>query len=103
MRVLLFGLCALTGCVDEWFQNSAPQLVSVNGVTVSPLAGIPEGAVSPTRVLPLADADAVRQLFAEAGDQLAAVIVEPMPANNGLLLQEKAFLELDNLGTVEFK
>lgn len=44
MRLVLSGLCLLGGCTNEWFQNSAPELASVNGVAVSPLAGIPEGA-----------------------------------------------------------
>lgn len=89
------GILKFSGCyhghVDPLLVSAGSGLATF-GVASS--AGIPEGAVSPTRVLPLADADAVRQLFAEAGDQLAAVIIEPMPANNGLLLQEKAFLEL---------
>jgi len=55
-------------------------------------AGIPEGATATTRVLPLADMDALRALFAAEGDVIAAVIVEPMPANNGLLLQDPTFL-----------
>ena len=46
-----------------------------------------------TRVLPLDDEEALRELFAAEGARIAAVIIEPMPANHGLLLQRRAFLQ----------
>ena len=57
-------------------------------------AGVPAAFVAATRVLPLDDEQAVRELFAREGDAIAAVIIEPVPANHGLLLQRKAFLNL---------
>jgi glutamate-1-semialdehyde 2,1-aminomutase len=57
-------------------------------------AGVPAAFVAATRVLPLDDEQAVRDLFAREGDAIAAVIIEPVPANHGLLLQRKAFLNL---------
>ena len=57
-------------------------------------AGVPAGFVASTRVLPLDDEQAVRELFAREGSRIAAVIIEPVPANHGLLLQRKAFLNL---------
>jgi glutamate-1-semialdehyde 2,1-aminomutase len=56
-------------------------------------AGVPEEFARLTTVLPLDDEEALETLFAEAGEEIAAVIVEPVPANNGLLLQRPAFLE----------
>ncbi len=56
-------------------------------------AGVPEAFASLTRVLPLDDEAALEDLFASQGDRVAAVIVEPIPANNGLLLQRREFLE----------
>jgi len=56
-------------------------------------AGVPEAFVGATRVLPLDDEAAVSALFAREGGAVAAVIVEPVPANHGLLLQRQAFLE----------
>jgi glutamate-1-semialdehyde 2,1-aminomutase len=35
----------------------------------------------------------VKQAFAEFRDQIACVIIEPIPANNGLLLQRKEYLQ----------
>lgn len=56
-------------------------------------AGVPEPFASLTRVLPLDDEAKVEELFAAEGDQIAAIIIEPMPANNGLLLQRLEFLQ----------
>src|ERR1700742_1276954 len=56
-------------------------------------AGVPEAFTACTRVLPLDDESAVEALFAKEGSKIAAVIIEPVPANHGLLLQRKEFLE----------
>ncbi|MFW6176031.1 MAG: glutamate-1-semialdehyde 2,1-aminomutase, partial [Acidobacteriota bacterium] len=55
-------------------------------------AGVPEAFASLTRVLPLDDEAALEELFAREGGEIAAVIVEPVPANNGLLLQRPEYL-----------
>jgi glutamate-1-semialdehyde 2,1-aminomutase len=44
-------------------------------------------------VLPLDDTAAAEKLFAAEGSRIAAVIIEPVPANNGLLLQRPEFLK----------
>ncbi|MGH8322573.1 MAG: aminotransferase class III-fold pyridoxal phosphate-dependent enzyme, partial [Steroidobacteraceae bacterium] len=56
-------------------------------------AGVPGAFTACTRVLPLDDEAAVEALFAREGSRIAAVIIEPVPANHGLLLQRKEFLE----------
>jgi glutamate-1-semialdehyde 2,1-aminomutase len=56
--------------------------------------GVPAELAALTRVLPLDDTAAAEQLFAAEGDKIACVIIEPVPANNGLLLQRPEFLEL---------
>jgi len=55
-------------------------------------AGVPEQFTALTRVLPLDDSAALEALFKAEGSQIAAVIIEPVPANNGLLLQRPEFL-----------
>ncbi len=55
-------------------------------------AGVPAAFAELTRVLPLDDEAALDALFAAEGDRIATVIVEPVPANNGLLLQRLEFL-----------
>ena len=56
-------------------------------------AGVPADMVRQTRVLPLDDEAAVEELFSQHGEQIAAVLIEPLPANNGLLEQRTAYLE----------
>jgi glutamate-1-semialdehyde 2,1-aminomutase len=56
-------------------------------------AGVPEAFTACTRVLPLDDEAAIEQLFAREGSHIAAVIIEPVPANHGLLLQRREFLQ----------
>jgi glutamate-1-semialdehyde 2,1-aminomutase len=55
-------------------------------------AGVPEPFTACTRVLPLDDEASVETLFAREGDRIAAVIIEPVPANHGLLPQRPEFL-----------
>lgn len=55
-------------------------------------AGVPEAYASETIVLPLNDFDALDQAFNTFKNEIACVIIEPIPANNGLLLQDKVFL-----------
>ncbi|MDF2435805.1 MAG: glutamate-semialdehyde -aminomutase [Bacteroidota bacterium] len=56
-------------------------------------AGVPESFVNETIVVSLNNEEAVKQAFAEFKDQIACVIIEPIPANNGLLLQRKEYLQ----------
>ncbi|MCK6649740.1 MAG: glutamate-1-semialdehyde 2,1-aminomutase [Bacteroidia bacterium] len=56
-------------------------------------AGVPEGVVNDTIVVSLNNEQAVKQAFSEFKDQIACVIIEPVPANNGLLLQRKEYLQ----------
>ncbi len=55
-------------------------------------AGVPAGAVADTVVLPLDDERAVDELFRARGASVAAVLIEPIPANAGLLLQRPEYL-----------
>lgn len=56
-------------------------------------AGVPEAFVNETIVVPLNNKKAIEDAFAQFGAAIACVIIEPVPANNGLLLQEKSFLQ----------
>lgn len=56
-------------------------------------AGVPQAFTACTRVLPLDDEAALHELFAADGARIAAVIIEPVPANHGLLPQRREFLE----------
>jgi glutamate-1-semialdehyde 2,1-aminomutase len=65
-------------------------------------AGVPEAFVAQTRVLPLDDEEALAALFAAEGARIAAVIIEPTPANHGLLLQRRAFLQALRQTTAQY-
>ena len=54
--------------------------------------GVTPGAAADTIVVPYNDLSAVRQAFAQRGDQIAAVIVEPVGANMGVVPPEDGFL-----------
>ncbi len=56
-------------------------------------AGVPDDFSRHTIVLPLDDESAVEQALENNKDQLAAIIIEPIPANNGLLLQRPEYLQ----------
>ena len=56
-------------------------------------AGVPRAFTECTRVLALDDEAAVAALFEREGARIAAVIIEPVPANHGLLPQRREFLE----------
>jgi len=55
-------------------------------------AGVPAAFTQLTEVAPLDDEEAVEAIFAARGDDIAAVIVEPLPANAGLLVQRPEHL-----------
>lgn len=55
--------------------------------------GVPADFAAHTLVADLNDPDGVTALFKKHGDRIAAVIIEPIPANNGLLLQRPEFLK----------
>jgi glutamate-1-semialdehyde 2,1-aminomutase len=56
-------------------------------------AGVPEAFVNETIVCPLNNKEAVKEAFSKFKNEIACIIVEPVPANNGLLLQDKDYLQ----------
>lgn len=61
------------------------------GVPSSP--GVPAALASETLTLTHNDADEVRQVFSEIGDQIACIIVEPVAGNMNCIPPEPGFLE----------
>jgi glutamate-1-semialdehyde 2,1-aminomutase len=57
-------------------------------------AGVPEGMVATTATLAYNDLEALRALFAARGREIAAVIVEPVAGNMGLVPPAEGFLAL---------
>jgi glutamate-1-semialdehyde 2,1-aminomutase len=57
-------------------------------------AGVPQAFVDLTISLPFNDLDVVRKAFRENKNEIAAVILEPIPANAGLYLPRENFLSI---------
>jgi glutamate-1-semialdehyde 2,1-aminomutase len=89
-KVLKFEGC-YHGHVDSMLVKAGSGLATLG---TSSSAGVPEEYANETLVLPLNDPEALRLCFEEHGSEIACAIIEPIPANNGLLLQDKSFLQL---------
>lgn len=64
-------------------------------------AGVPERQTADTVVAHYNDTDGTRAILREVGADLACVIVEPLPANMGLILPQPGFLEMLRETTAE--
>lgn len=64
--------------------------VSTLGLPDSP--GVTKGTAQDTLTLNFNDLDAVTELFAQMGEEIAAIIVEPIAGNMGLVLPREGFL-----------
>jgi glutamate-1-semialdehyde 2,1-aminomutase len=83
-----------SGCYhghSDYLLASAGSGLATLGIPAS--GGVPADFAKHTLVVPLDDKDALTQTFEKYGDQIAAVIIEPVPANNGLLLQTRDYLQ----------
>lgn len=88
-KILKFEGC-YHGHVDSLLVKAGSGLA---GTSASSSAGISDQVASDTLVLSLDSEEAVEELFAKRGSEIAAVIIEPLPANYGLLIQRKEFLQ----------
>lgn len=70
---------------------SAGSGVMTSGVPDS--AGVPKGCTEDTMIAVYNNLESVKQLFDECNDQVAAVIVEPVGANMGVVPPEDGFLQ----------
>lgn len=85
-KILKFDGC-YHGHVDSMLVRAGSGLADM----ASPdSAGVSKEVAAETVVVPLDDLQAVERAF--AAHSIAAVIVEPVPANNGLLVQKEDFL-----------
>lgn len=78
------------GHADSFLVKAGSGLATL-GISSSP--GVPEELSKLTISLPYNDLDVVTKAFQEHKDEIAAVIVEPIVGNAGLLLPKEGFLE----------
>jgi glutamate-1-semialdehyde 2,1-aminomutase len=88
-KVVKFEGC-YHGHVDSMLVQAGSGLATLG---TSSSAGVPEEYANETLVLPLNDVEALHNCFKQYAEEIACVIIEPIPANNGLLLQDKTFLQ----------
>ncbi len=88
-KIIKFDGC-YHGHADS-FLVKAGSGVATLGIPGSP--GVPEEIVSNTISVPYNDLGAVEEVFAKSGDTIAAVIVEPIAGNMGVIPPQKGFLE----------
>lgn len=87
----------LVKCIGCYHGHADPFLAAAgSGVatfSIPGTPGVPASVVADTLLAPYNDLDAVEKLFAEAGSEIAAVIIEPVAANMGLVLPAPGYLE----------
>jgi len=87
-KVIKFEGC-YHGHVDSLLVKAGSGLATF-GISTS--AGIPPSFAQETIVIPLNQPSVLEEVLLFHGDDIACVIIEPIPANNGLLLQDLGFL-----------
>lgn len=97
-KVIKFEGC-YHGHVDSLLVKAGSGLATL-GISTS--AGIPASFAGETIVVPLADPVALEKALQQYAGEVACVIIEPIPANNGLLLQDRAFLQFLREKTREY-
>lgn len=88
-RILKFEGC-YHGHVDNMLVQAGSGLA---GESASSSAGVSERSAEQTLVAKLNDEASVEKAFAEYGTEIAAIIIEPLPGNYGMLPQRQEFLQ----------
>jgi glutamate-1-semialdehyde 2,1-aminomutase len=78
------------GHADSFLVKAGSGLATLG---ISDSAGVPEGFANLTISVPFNDLSAAKKAFADHKGEIAAIIVEPIVGNAGLILPEEGFLE----------
>ncbi len=87
-RIVKFAGC-YHGHVDSLLVQAGSSATTL-GVPTSP--GVPKGCTNDTLIFPYNDVQALADAFKSQGDQIAAVILEPVVGNMGVVLPKPEFL-----------
>ena len=80
------------GHSDAMLVKSGSGILTAGGGSSASSAGVPADFARHTVSLPYNDSDAVRKFFSVRGNEVAAVIVEPIAGNMGLVPPKEGFL-----------
>ena len=89
-KILKFDGC-YHGHADAMLVSAGSGLLTAGLASSS--AGVPDGVVADTWIAPYNDTDAVEALMHRHGNDVAAIIVEPIAGNMGLVTPTPGFLE----------
>ena len=91
------GRARLLKCIGCYHGHADPFLAAAGSglatLSIPDTPGVPHAVVSDTLLVPYNDLDAAQQAFDAHGQEIAAVIVEPVAANMGLVPPLPGFLE----------
>ncbi|WP_217698224.1 aspartate aminotransferase family protein [Novosphingobium mathurense] len=93
------GFIKFEGQYHGWFDNVLVNLTGTPGNGVVPLPvrlqtkGQAEAGTADTHILPWNDLDVVERYLADRGDQVAALITEPVMCNTGVIPPRPGYLE----------
>ncbi len=65
----------------------------VSQISTASSAGVPQEIINNTISIPFNDPEAVKEVFSKFGSNIAAVIIEPIPANMGVIPADKGYLQ----------
>ncbi|WP_278471890.1 glutamate-1-semialdehyde 2,1-aminomutase [Gimesia maris] len=88
-KIIKFAGC-YHGHVDSLLVQAGSGALTL-GTPSSP--GVPQSCTADTLVLEYNDIEQLKETFVQMGDQIAAVILEPVVGNMGVVLPEPGFLE----------
>jgi glutamate-1-semialdehyde 2,1-aminomutase len=96
-KILKFEGC-YHGWIDDLMVSVHPDFLGAMGLEKAPQPvlegpGQSKGILSDVLIAPFNRFDVVEKIFQRCGNEIAALILEPIPANNGVILPEKGFLE----------
>jgi glutamate-1-semialdehyde 2,1-aminomutase len=85
-------LVKFDGCYHGAHDSVLVKAGSAAAISVPTSLGIPQGIAENTVVLPFNDVDALHQTFENQGDEIAAIIVEPVIGNMGVIPPSEGYL-----------
>lgn len=88
-KIIKFNGC-YHGHVDSMLIKAGSGLA---GTATSSSAGVPESVAGDTLIVELNDLEALEAALNDHKNEVAAIIIEPLPANNGLLVQKTEYLK----------